>query len=126
MSMKIIWTKVTKFSQLIAIILFVAVFFTGFLIGKKSERDAILGERTTSAKFTCADNKFIEATFFKNFVHIEASGLWPMYLPQAMSASGARYAKPDESIVFWNKGNTAFMTQNSPDNMILKDCVTKE
>src|SRR5450830_1602835 len=33
--MKIEWNKVTKFSQIIAIILFVAVFFLGFFIGLK-------------------------------------------------------------------------------------------
>jgi hypothetical protein len=33
-------------------------------------------------------------------------------LPQAMSASGARYANKDESIVFWNKGDTAFLEEN--------------
>jgi membrane-bound inhibitor of C-type lysozyme len=32
-------------------------------------------------------------------------------LPQAMSGSGARYANADESIVFWNKGNTAFIEE---------------
>jgi len=33
--MKIEWKKVTKFSQIIAIILFVAVFFLGLFIGSK-------------------------------------------------------------------------------------------
>ena len=33
--MPIIWNKVTKFSQIIAIILFVIVFFVGFSIGKE-------------------------------------------------------------------------------------------
>ena len=32
-------------------------------------------------------------------------------LPQALSASGARYANAAESIVFWNKGNTAFIEE---------------
>ena len=36
--MKIEWNKVTKFSQIIAIILFVAVFFVGFTIGKEFEK----------------------------------------------------------------------------------------
>jgi membrane-bound inhibitor of C-type lysozyme len=28
-----------------------------------------------------------------------------------MSGSGARYANADESFVFWNKGDTAFITE---------------
>jgi membrane-bound inhibitor of C-type lysozyme len=32
-------------------------------------------------------------------------------LPQAVSASGARYANADESVVFWNKGRTAFVEE---------------
>ena len=33
-------------------------------------------------------------------------------LPQARSASGARYANANESVVFWNKGDTAFIDEN--------------
>jgi hypothetical protein len=33
--MKIEWNKVTKFSQIVAIILFLIVFFLGFYIGLK-------------------------------------------------------------------------------------------
>jgi len=29
----------------------------------------------------------------------------------AMSASGARYANKDETFVFWNEGDTAFVTE---------------
>jgi len=32
-------------------------------------------------------------------------------LPHALSGSGARYATDDESVVFWNKGNTAFLEE---------------
>ncbi len=37
-------------------------------------------------------------------------------LPQTISGSGIRYANADESIVFWSKGNTAFMTEGTGDN----------
>jgi membrane-bound inhibitor of C-type lysozyme len=46
-----------------------------------------------------------------------------MELPQVISGSGARYANADESFVFWNKGDTAFVTEGSDDNMTYKDCV---
>ena len=31
---------------------------------------------------------------------------------QTVSASGARYANADQSFVFWNKGQTAFIEEN--------------
>jgi membrane-bound inhibitor of C-type lysozyme len=46
-------------------------------------------------------------------------------LPQAMSGSGARYANKDESFVFWNKGNTAFITEGAAGEETYSDCVTK-
>jgi hypothetical protein len=36
--MKIIWNKVTKFSQIVAIVVFVGVFFLGFVLGQKYEK----------------------------------------------------------------------------------------
>jgi hypothetical protein len=35
--MKIEWNKVTKFSQFVAIVLFVAVFFVGFFVGRRGD-----------------------------------------------------------------------------------------
>ena len=35
-----------------------------------------------------------------------------MTLAQTVSADGGRYANPDESIVFWNVGDTATITEN--------------
>ena len=44
-------------------------------------------------------------------------------LPQAMSGSGARYANRDESIVFWNKGDTAFLDEKGKTTY--EGCATK-
>ncbi len=43
-----------------------------------------------------------------------------MSLPQVLSGSGARYANFDESFVFWNKGDTAFITEGGKTTF--KDC----
>jgi len=43
-------------------------------------------------------------------------------LPQARSGSGARYANGDESFVFWNKGDTAFIEEDGKTTYA--DCVT--
>ncbi len=44
-----------------------------------------------------------------------------MTLPHALSADGARYTNADESFVFWNKGNTAFITEGG--QITFADCV---
>ena len=42
-------------------------------------------------------------------------------LPQAPSASGARYASAGDRIVFWNKGNAAFIEEDGRASY--SDCV---
>ena len=66
------------------------------------------------ARFDCSDGKSIEAAFFNaapGHVELTLSDGRRFTLPQAVSASGARYANADESIVFWNKGDTAFIDE---------------
>ena len=124
--MKIKWNEVTWYSQIVAVALFVAVFFVGFLIGRKYENKFILGEPINSVKFVCDGNKTINASFYKNFVKLENKE-WPaIYLPQTISADGGRYANADESIVFWSKGDTAFVTEGDPNNQTYKDCVVQQ
>ncbi|MFA5022845.1 MAG: MliC family protein [Candidatus Paceibacterota bacterium] len=78
------------------------------------------------ATFGCADNKTIEAKFINGqlrAVELKLSDGRTINLPQAISASGARYANVDESFVFWNKGDTAFITEGGATTFA--DCVTK-
>ena len=76
-----------------------------------------------TATFVCADDKSIVAKFYPDEVALTLSDGRGLALPQVISGSGARYANGDESIVFWNKGNTAFLTEGSDENMTYKDCV---
>ena len=73
-----------------------------------------------SVVFNCIENKNIRAIFFKDRVELSLSDGRNMLLYQAVSASGARYANPDESFVFWNKGDTAFVEEGSQTTF--KDC----
>lgn len=73
--------------------------------------------------FKCDGDKSIDATFYPEEVHLTLTDGRSLELPQAISASGARYANADESFVFWNKGDTAFITEGSDDHMTFKDCV---
>jgi len=64
--------------------------------------------------FACDEEKTITALFYigdDKFVDLVLSDERRLTVPHAISASGARYAKEDESFVFWNKGDTAFITE---------------
>jgi putative hemolysin len=77
-------------------------------------RQVVAAARTIEAHFACAMGKSIDATFVDGpagSVRLALSDGRKLTLPQAMSGSGARYANADESVVFWNKGNTAFVEE---------------
>ncbi len=76
--------------------------------------------------FTCKEGKTITARFdMKNDkgVDIVLSDGRTLFLPHALSASGARYANADETFVFWNKGNTAFITEGKDGKLTYVDCL---
>jgi membrane-bound inhibitor of C-type lysozyme len=77
-----------------------------------------------SATFKCKEGKSIDAKFYADAVDLKLSDGRSMKVPQAMSASGARYANKDESFVFWNKGDTAFVTEGKDEAMTYSDCLT--
>ncbi|MDB5194964.1 MAG: Protein of unknown function periplasmic [Parcubacteria group bacterium] len=139
--MNIKWNQVTGLSQIIAIVLFVAVFALGFMLGKTFEYHAFInaqkaGGATSTAKgglstalpladvvYACDAGKTIEAIYTASKVDIFLSDKRHLTLPQAVSGSGARYANADESIVFWNKGTTAFITEGK--STTFANCATK-
>ena len=47
-----------------------------------------------------------------------------MTLPQTISGSGIRYANADESLVFWSKGNTAFITEGANQPQTFSNCIS--
>ncbi|MGV1013879.1 MAG: MliC family protein [Methyloceanibacter sp.] len=78
----------------------------------------------TEAVFKCKEGKTIDATFYADRVALKLSDGRALTVPQAMSASGARYANKDETFVFWNKGDTAFVTEGKDDKETYSGCVT--
>ena len=77
------------------------------------------------ATFACATGRSIDATFVNgaaSSMRLMLSDGRTLSLPRARSGSGARYANGDESIVFWNKGNTAFIEEGGQTTYA--DCVT--
>lgn len=83
-----------------------------------------IDEVINSTTFSCAEDKNIQAVFFKDKVELNLSDGRNMFISQALSASGARYANQDESFVFWNKGDTAFI--NEGNDTTFKDCVISD
>ena len=71
-----------------------------------------LKNTSIKATFNCAEGKTIMAEFNSEKVDLVLSDERKIELPQAVSASGARFANSDESFVFWNKGDTAFIEEN--------------
>jgi len=86
---------------------------------------AIAQTPTAEAEFACKDDKSIKAAFYPEKVALTLSDGRSVELPQTMSGSGARYADADEAMVFWNKGNTAFITEGGDDKQTYSDCVTE-
>ena len=69
------------------------------------------------------NGKTIDASFYADSVNLKLSDGRSLKLPQAMSGSGARYANKDESWVFWNKGDTAFITEGADGKETYSGCV---
>lgn len=72
------------------------------------------GAQTISARFLCAGGQQIQALFNNGAqpsVSLHLGDGRHLDLPQAKSASGARYANDDESAVFWNTGRSAFLEE---------------
>jgi membrane-bound inhibitor of C-type lysozyme len=145
--MKIEWNKVTWYSKLLAVILFVLVFWGGFSLGKEageinsvvlSVPPSVTIQPVNTVSYSCDAGKTIVAAFYQGENKPVAAGQMPiptgsvilklsdgrsMTLPQTISADGARYANTNESFVFWSKGNGAFITEKTLDNMTYKNCV---
>ncbi|MDD5569350.1 MAG: MliC family protein [Candidatus Pacebacteria bacterium] len=105
---------------IVFIIFFASFFLIAFLSGMKYENCAALKQNSTnnegviaSANFACANNKTILAIFMDDSVHLTLSDGRNLNLMRTVSGSGARYANTDESIVFWNVGDTASLDENN-------------
>ena len=76
----------------------------------------------STVNYACKGDKTIKAAFYSEKVDLTLSDGRSLSLPQTMSASGIRYASADESIVFWSKGNTAFITEGADADPTYEGC----
>jgi membrane-bound inhibitor of C-type lysozyme len=142
-NMNIEYDKVTWYSMALAIVLYVGTFFLAFYFGQQQQiiKDSLIqiideenqletatpsktDDTITSASFDCDGNKTINAVFFGSRVELTLSDGRSMNIAQGISASGARYTNEDESFVFWNKGDTAFIQEG--DKTTYENCVVKQ
>ncbi len=84
---------------------------------------ALAEDAVATVKYACANSKTIDAVYYADKVDLTLSDGRTAELPQTMSGSGIRYANADESMVFWSKGDTAFITEGDPDKPTFADCV---
>lgn len=86
-----------------------------YLYGKQQNPPvAQNGDTDKTVTYNCPDGRYITATFHlpsDQRVDVKLSDGRTYTLPHAISGSGARYANSDESIVFWNKGDGAFILE---------------
>ncbi len=97
----------------------VAIAFVGMRF--KPTMPSLPGDlKTTSVTYACNDRKSIKATFIETTgttsvqtAKVMLSDGRTMTLSHTRAADGVRYANPDESFVFWSKGNGALVLENS-------------
>lgn len=84
---------------------------------------------TTQVSYSCDAGKTIEVTYYNTQNELSVNTAIPpipngrakvdlsdgrsLTLNQTMSADGVRYANPDETFVFWSKGNGALVLENN-------------
>lgn len=132
------WNKVTWYSQTLAVVLFVAVFFAGYSLGKGSAESqnsdnalsdgesAIVLQQASSTPsdlidgttFYCKENKSIAAKFYAGRVDIVLSDGRSFSMKQTPSKADARYATEYGSTIFWNRGNGATLQEGMANTYI--------
>ena len=94
----------------------------------------------SSVRYDCAQGRTLTAEYFTGptrtapssapipggHVVLTLSDGKKLTLPQTLSGSGIRYANPDESFVFWSKGDTAFVEEGANQTVTYKDCVGRK
>lgn len=111
----------------IAAVLATGAALTGMAFAQAPQGSASAEPRTINARFTCDAGKTVAAVFHdapQSSVELTLSDGRELTLPQTLSGSGARYANGDESFVFWNKGDTAFIEENGKTTY--NGCIAKK
>jgi membrane-bound inhibitor of C-type lysozyme len=101
--------------------------------------EVVVPTPASQVAYACDSGKTIQATYYQGestpstspdqppvpggSVALTLSDGRSMTLAQTLSADGSRYANPDESFVFWSKGNGALVLENNQQKSYI-GCVT--
>lgn len=113
---------------------------TAFFLGPAMAAAAAFAQTATplqTVRYACDQGKSIVAEYFEGPAGVAANGMpipggrvslllsddRRLTLPQTISGSGIRYADKGETIVFWSKGDTAFIEEGSSQTVTYKGCV---
>jgi len=72
--------------------------------------------KTKSIYYSCANGKSLNTSFIDKQmtkIRVVLNDSRELELTQSIAASGTRYTNSDESVVFWSKGTTAFLTEQN-------------
>lgn len=69
----------------------------------------------STAVFMDEKGDTVPVLFYEGAVLFNTKNVGDLVLPQTISASGARYANDDESVVFWNKGDSVTITKDGQE-----------
>ncbi|MCX6790794.1 MAG: MliC family protein [Candidatus Gribaldobacteria bacterium] len=114
-------------ASLVIVLLVVGVVFTLILFQKKPSSE-ITNTLISQVDYQCDTGKTINAKYYEGAkakepqpeemptptgsVELVLSDGQHLTLSQTISGSGIRYATANESLIFWSKGNSAFITEN--------------
>lgn len=126
--------------ELFTSILTVIIFIVGFVYVLKIEPSSLNKDQTfiTSVTYHCDNDREITVSYFNGPEKPISPGDTPQptgsvnvsfdtnpsqTLNQTISASGVRYANSDESLIFWNKGNSALIMRNNTMDLTYSNCL---
>lgn len=119
------FNKVTRFSMITAIVLYLIVFGVGFFLGRYYQSvQTVANPKQGAVSFVCDGNKIINVIFFTDRVALSLSDGKNLLLTQkSLSGATAEYANENESVIFWNQGETASVNEdglNTYNNCVME------
>jgi membrane-bound inhibitor of C-type lysozyme len=123
--------------KLIITILLIIVAFGAWQFARRAKSPTPIA----TATYRCDAGKFITAAYYKGvdtpvaqgempkpggYVEVSIDGGATTTLRQTISADGARYASADESLVFWNKGDTALIMRGNSMDLTYTNCTARQ
>lgn len=117
-----LWVHVC-IAMLLIVLMGLVVFFGKKIYQQQQIIRQSMLTNVNSANFTCDQEKKIMANFFDNKVELALPDGRNLLLMAGLSGSGVRYTNWDESVTFWNKGETGFLEEGSANEVTYANCV---